>query len=280
MTYELPNGYLSASALNLLLTCPKQYEFRYVDRLSTPPSLAMITGTSLHRTFQDYYQTAMESAQRYTSIQAKDLAATMLEDTISTEECYLSREERTSATSVVQDLSVAYIEHVAKDIMPLAVEEEHVWTAKCGVPLLAYIDLRHQRQDGSQGIIDYKITSKRWTPDKICNSLQFNVYAMMTGLLNIDIHNLVKASATKRISAQKQIAGVTDITPSIRILNHTFDGSTNDHLEGLLESSARLITSGIFTPCAMDAWCCTPDVCGYWNLCRGKGQSRVIDMAA
>ncbi len=280
MQYDLPQGYLSASSLTTLLTCPRMFEFKYIDRIPTPPTGAMITGTALHRTFQNYYQTAMESAQRYTSLQAKDLAVAMLEDTITTEECYLSSEERTFAISIVQDLSMTYVEHVAKGIMPLAVEEEHVWTARCGVPLLAYIDLRHQLPDGSQGIADYKITGKRWTLDKVMNSLQFSLYDMMTGIRDLTVHNLVKASVSKRISAQKQIAGVTDITPSIRILHHCFDGSSNDHLESIIETSARLITSGIFTPCALDAWNCSPDFCGYWSLCRGKGQSKVIDMAA
>ncbi len=35
MTFTLPNDYLSASSLNCLLTCPRMYEFRYVDKLPT-----------------------------------------------------------------------------------------------------------------------------------------------------------------------------------------------------------------------------------------------------
>ncbi len=145
--------------------------------------------------------------------------------------------------------------------------------------MLAYIDLRHRLPDGSEGIIDYKVTSRKWTPDKLTNSLQFNLYALVTGLRNVEVHNLVKTAPAKRTTA-KSIDGVTDIAPNIRLLRHTYDGSSHDYLEDLIESCARLITSGIFTPCAMDAWNCNPEWCGYWSLCRGKGPSKVIDLAA
>ena len=179
----------------------------------------------------------------------------------------------------MRELAAAYAENVAPTITPLAVEEEHVWLSRCGVPLLAYIDLRHRLPDGSEGLIDYKITSRKWTPDKVENSLQFNLYSLVTGIANVEVHNLVKAAPTKRGTA-KPTDGVTDVAPNLRILRHAFDGSGNEHLEDIIESAARLITSGVFTPCAMDAWNCNPDWCGYWHLCRGKAQAVMIDLAA
>ncbi len=203
MQYELPNGYLSASSIGTLLTCPRMFELKYIQRILTPPSIAQVTGTTLHRTFEEYYRTAMTSAHRYTPNQVKDLAVTMLEDTISTDECYVTADEQSSAMDTVQDLAACYVEHVAGTIMPLAVEEQHVWLARCGVPMLAYIDLRHQLPDGGEGIIDYKVTTKRWTPDKLANSLQFNLYSLVTGLQRVEVHNLVKTAPAKR-SAVKQ----------------------------------------------------------------------------
>ncbi|MBP3729931.1 MAG: PD-(D/E)XK nuclease family protein [Mailhella sp.] len=280
MQYELPNGYLSASALNCLLTCPRQYEFRYIYRLPTPPTVSMLTGTALHRTFEEYYRTAMTSAQRYSVSQAKELAVTAFEDVTTSEECYLTAEERSSAVSIVQDLTATYIEAIAKDIVPLAMEEQCVSTARCGVPLLAYIDLRRQYPDGTEGIADYKITARKWTPDKLVNSLQFNLYSMMTGIGDIEIHNLVKASPAKRTVTAKQTDDTIDIAPNLRLLRHYFDGSQAEHLETLIESAARLITSGIFMPCSLDAWCCNATWCGYWNICRGKAQAKTFDLAA
>ena len=279
MTFTLPNDYLSASSLNCLLTCPRQYQFRYIERIPTPPTASMLTGTSLHRTFEAYYRGVIENADnRLTRDQMADLATATLEETLTTEEHYLKPEEQEEAGVTVRELSASYVESVAGTIVPLAVEEQHVWTARCGVPMLAYIDLRHQLPDGGEGIIDYKVTSRKWTPDKLTNSLQFSLYSMMTGIGDVEVHNLVKASA-KRTTA-KPIDGVTDIAPNLRILRHAFDGSGNDHLEDIIESSARLITAGIFPPCSPDAWNCSPDFCGYWHLCRGKAETKMFDLAA
>ncbi len=280
MTFTLPNDYLSASSLSCLLTCPRQFAFRYIDRIPVPPTASMLTGTALHRTFESYYRGVIANPDnRLTPDQMADLATVTLEETLTTEEHYLKPEEQEEAGVTVRELSTSYVKHVAGTIMPLAVEEQHVWTARCGVPMLAYIDLRHQLPDGSQGIVDYKITGKRWTPDKLTNSLQFNMYALVTGLQRVEVHNLLKAAPAKR-SAAKSIDGVTDIAPNLRILRHAFDGSGNDHLEDIIESSARLITAGVFTPCAMDSWNCNPEWCGYWHLCRGKTQATMIDLAA
>ena len=280
MQYELPNGHLSASALNTLLTCPRMYEFKYIDRIPTPPTASMLTGTALHKTFEEYYRTAMTSTQRYTADQIKELAATSFEDTITSEECYVTAEERSAAISTVKNLAATYVDLVAASITPLAVEEQHVHTARCGVPLLAYIDLRRQYSDGSEGIIDYKITTRKWTPDKLKNSLQFSLYAMMTGIGDIEVHNLLRAAPANRVASAKKSDDMIDIAPDLRILRYFFDGGINDHLDNLIESAARLITSGVFMPCALDAWNCTPEWCGYWHLCRGKAQSKTLDLAA
>ncbi len=281
MTYVLPNDYLSASSLNCLLTCPRMYQFRYIDKLPVPPTASMPTGTAVHRTLESYYRGVIENADnRLTANQMADLATVTLKETLTTEEHYLKAEEQEDAANTVRELAASYVENVAGTIKPLAVEEQHVWTAQCGVPMLAYIDLRHQLPDGSEGIIDYMVTTKRWTPDKLANSLQFSLYSLMTGIGDIQVHNLVKAAPPKRTSTAKPMDGVTDIAPNIRVLRHTFAGNANDYLEDLIASCAALITSGFFTPCAMDSWNCNPEWCGYWNLCRGKAQATLIDLAA
>ena len=92
--YELPSGYLSASSLNCLLTCPRMFEFRYIDRIPTPPTASMLTGTALHRTFETYYKGVIANPDnRLTASQMADLATSTLEDVLTSEEHYLKPEE-------------------------------------------------------------------------------------------------------------------------------------------------------------------------------------------
>ena len=281
MQYELPNGYLSASSLNCLLTCPRQYEFKYVQRIPVAPTASMLTGTALHKALEQFYRGVIANPDnRLTPAQMAELATATLGDVLTSEEHYPKPEEVEEAGVTVRDLASAYTEHVAPTIVPLAVEEEHVFVAKCGVPILSYIDLRRRCPDGCEVICDYKVTSRKWTLDKLENSLQMHLYSMVTGIGDFEVHNLVKATPAKRSSSAKPVDDVIDLAPNLRILRHYFDGSSNDFMEDLIERAAKLITSGVFMPCAMDAWCCNPDWCSYWNICRGKAQSKTIDLAA
>ncbi len=287
--YELPRGYLSASSLNMLLTCPKQFEFRYVQGLVIPPGAALVTGSAMHRTLETYYRDAMTSSQRLTGKQAAELAVASLDEVLGEGENTVSGEERETAIHDLTGLAEVYVDTVAKDIVPLAVEEEVRYTAACGVDILAYLDLRRELpsvnrlDDGvvGEGICDYKITGRKWTIDKLRNSLQFNLYSMATGIGDIEIHNMIKdVKVSKKLPAKPCADGVLDISSNLRLLHHVFDGSQADHLENLIESAARLITSGIFMPCSLDSWCCNETWCGYYSRCRGSEQCNVryVDM--
>ena len=274
--YELPRGYLSASSIGMLLNCPKQFEFRYVKGLVIPPGAALVTGSAMHRTLETYYKDAMTSSQRLTGKQAAELAVTSLDEVLEEGENTVTQDERENAIHDLTGLAETYVDAVAKNIEPLAVEQEVHYTAQCGVDILAYLDLRRKVGENGEGICDYKITGKKWTIDKLRNSLQFNLYSLATGIGDIEIHNMIKdVKANKKMPKKPPVDGVTDISTNLRLLRNQFDGSQADHLETLIESAARLITSGIFMPCSLDSWCCNETWCGYYGLCRGKGQCNV-----
>ncbi|MBU1127382.1 ATP-dependent helicase, partial [Patescibacteria group bacterium] len=48
--------YLSFSQLNLFLTCPLQYRFRYIQKVPTPPAAQAIFGQVIHKTLNDFYK--------------------------------------------------------------------------------------------------------------------------------------------------------------------------------------------------------------------------------
>lgn len=288
MKYELPRGYLSASAIGTLMNCPRQYKYRYIDGLIIPPTAALVTGSVMHKVFEEYYHDAMVSPVRFTVDQAVEMACDTASDYIVQNEIKLTDSEINTMFDDVRPLTRTYIENVAQHIKPLGTEEEVRVTLTCGVDILAYLDLRHEIQYTDEqvktaaengevlekvGLCDYKITGKKWTPDRLKNSLQFNLYTYITDIHDVQIHNLVKVPY-KPVASRRQVEpGVQDYASNLRVLNHTFNGEDNAHIESLVESAARLITSGIFMPAPMDSWCCTPDWCGYWSLCRGRGRT-------
>ena len=293
MKYEIPRGYLSASSLGTFITCPKQYEFRYVKNLIIPPNAALVTGSVIHKVFETYYKDAMSSSQRLTAEQSAELASDIASDYLKENDIgTTSQEEVSDIQKLAPVITKTYVDKVARHISPIATEEELRVTMACGVDILGYLDLRHKLEHSEddvkvaeengielavEGIADYKITKKKWTIDKLKNSLQFNLYTTLTGIGDVQIHNMTKdipkPMARKPRASSSDDEGVTDLAGNLRVLHHRFTGDDADHLETMVETAARFITSGTFMPCALDVWNCNPEWCGYWNLCRGHSRT-------
>lgn len=275
MRYILPKGYLSASAISTLQNCPRQFEFRYVKGIVIPPNAALATGSCVHKTLETYYKDAISSRERLTPEQAGELSVTTLEEWTEDNENTMTSDEKEGAKRLLPGIVTDYVARVGRNISPTAVEQEVRFTTEDGVPLLGYIDLLHVLPGGEEcdnpsvGIGDYKVTSKKWAISELRNSLQFNLYAMMTGIGDVEIHNMMKTPPKSLARKPKDEDGVIDHSASLRVLRHHFDGSQAGHFTRLVEAAARLITSGVFMPCSPTSWCCTPQWCGYWKLCRG-----------
>src|SRR5512136_1904926 len=50
--FKLPVGYASNSQVEMYLRCPRQYEFRYVKKISRPPSVAATQGSGIHHALE------------------------------------------------------------------------------------------------------------------------------------------------------------------------------------------------------------------------------------
>lgn len=282
--FTLPKGYLSASAISTLLRCQKQYEFRYIHDIIAPPSVALLLGSATHATFEDYFEDYLATKVRKPSKNVADISVAKLEEEITKRDFKLTGSEFDSAVYEIRGLTTAYIDNVGVTIEPASVEDEFRYVTEHGIEILGYIDLKNHLGIGTPaeklGIIDYKITGKKWNKAKLENSLQFHLYTMSTGITDIEIHNLVKGSKSKTLPKKPPVDGVLDITSNIRVISHTFDDSEHDHFSELVLQCARQITSGIFLPCDPESWCCNESWCGYWHLCRGKNKtsSDIFDM--
>ena len=269
MKYEIPRGHLSASAIGTLLRCPRQYEFRYVKGVIIPPGKTLATGSIFHKTFEMYYEDAMASRERLTPPQTSELSMSVMDEWLQANDHTVTREDRRDIESLLRNLIPSYIELIGKKIVPLAVEKRYTYTARCGVEILMFLDLLHKLENGEIGIGDYKVTSKKWGLGNLANSLQFNIYAIGTGFLDIQIHNLIKSKG-KKLPSLHPSDGITDYATNLRVIRHTFNQLSVDHFEGLIKDIAKQISLGVFPPCAPDSWACTPEWCGYWQLCRGR----------
>lgn len=267
--YTLPRGYLSASAISTLQTCPKQYEFRYVHGIINPPTAALACGTVTHKTLETYYKDAMTSSVRLTPKQAAELSRDTFADWTLDNENVMSLEEKNEIDKILPDIVETYVDKIGQFTKPKVTEQEVRMTLACGVPMLGYIDLVADN-DGHDVIVDYKVKKRKMSKSDVENSLQFNFYALMTGIPDFEAHNMIKTEKKPQSRNPAEVDGVIDHASNLRCIKNRFDGHDAAHFEMLAETAARLITAGIFMPCAPDSWCCNDQWCGYWKLCRGK----------
>jgi hypothetical protein len=279
--FTLPKEYLSASQINMLQRCPKQYEFRYVEGLIVPPNAALLIGKGVHSGHETYFQMILDRQQPLLPLQVAEFAISEMEAEAEEKDIPFDGPEKDEVIQIVQNAVIPYITHVAPLVTPLAVEQELRYTSRCGVDLLGFMDLLRAENDyevkagqpAGARIVDYKVTAKKWAVNKLINDLQFNLYGLATGIRQIEIHNLVKTATKSKVNKQvaaDYTAPTQDVASNIRIIRNEFGTEENDHFEGIIEDAARQISSGIFPRCAPDAWCCNADWCGYWKMCRGK----------
>lgn len=110
---------------------------------------------------------------------------------------------------------------------------------------------------------------KKWTLPKLRDSLQFNIYSLLTGISDINIFNITKTEPGKSFRKSSTF-GIKDLASNLRVLHYDFHGENLKHFLNLIESSAKLISSGIFIPCDPESWCCNPEWCGYYDICRNS----------
>ena len=279
--YELPKGYLSASAIDTLLKCPKMYEFKYIENRTKPQNKMLAMGSITHAAFETYYNDVLEhkNEERLTGKQMVELT---MDDVMPTwfeeKETDIKPEEKEEIEEVVPNIVENYVDCVGSTITPLGVEQEIDFTMECQVPMKAYLDLVRVVDDG-KGLVDYKISGRAWQMSRLQNSLQFMLYTYLTGISDVQIQNIVKPSSGKKVVMNRQYAdkdkgstGTYQFTAgsSLHILGHTFENNQKEYLEDLVQRCAELITTGIFIPTQPGNWWCSSIWCDFWHLCRGK----------
>jgi len=273
--YTLPRGYLSASQVGSYLRCGRQYFFRYIQGVTTPPNVAMMTGTACHQGFETYFQDCIDTGKPsiLPGKNVAEMAISNIEQEVEEKNLPLVGEEKDRVVKEIEIAVVSYIDHVAPTVTPITVEQEIRFELAEGIEILAYIDLVRKNEEGKAVVCDYKITGKKWSLGQLTNNLQFLLYSIGMGVEDLEIHNMRKIIVPAHATKDKATGWASpshDVTNNIRILRHTFNQeSEKTHIINLTKSVASSISKGIFMPCPPDAWNCNPKWCGYWDLCRG-----------
>jgi len=277
----LPKSYLSPSQVSTYLRCSKQYEYRYIYKMRTPPGALAAQGTACHRgaevthhnivdnneplpteevvsAYSDAYDKA---AERITSWKAEGV-------------------DKGAAKDVGVQLVTLYNLNFAPNVKPMVDAngvrgiEEKVEVDVNGVPMLGFIDLIDENDQSGfsleeaalvkdhgmvvpaelrTSVVDFKTKAKKATRGELDGSLQFTYYSYAKKIPRIRMDMFLRHKQPKIFQAT-----------SLR--------TEGDYqwLFAVVEGVARAISAGVFPPCDPTSWCCSAKWCGYWKDCRGK----------
>lgn len=251
----LPRGYLSKSAIEMYLRCPKQFEFHYILGLSSPPGVAMVEGSShgealnlnnLH--FIDHGENLEEEVvvEKFCdefSDRSKEIPAV---------EWAKADEDKDSVIKRGKLLLPTYFKNFGDKIKPIAVERK-IEVDMGGVPVLGFIDVELENS-----VEDYKVVSRCYSQGDADSDLQLTIYS--------------KASKKKKVGFV--CLTKTKIPQAVHI---SAERTKGDYAaaDALVASVSDAIKKGAF-PMAnpKETFPCSKKFCGFWHLCRGKHLGR------
>ncbi len=256
---------MHSSHLSCLMKCPKQYEFRYVDGLIIPPSMALVIGSSTHVSVEhNLKHKARTGGDMLPEDVVTDIARDAVREQIAAEDLWLNDDDaergRSAIVSEIEEttisLSKLHRSDCAPHITPVSVEGVErkfvIEVEPLQFDLAGKIDVQTD-----VGPRDTKTAAAKPNIGDLESKEQFTMYALALHVLEgykfpmvVGVDALVKTK-----------------TPRAHSFETTRDMTHVDAMLATLEIYGRLIKSGVFPP-NTTGWWCSRKWCGYANLCK------------
>ena len=265
--------HLSNTSISMYLRCPRQYYWRYEEHRKTPPAGAMIQGRVGHLAVEHNYRQKIDTTKDLPVDEVTDYFAETFDDEIKKEEPIYD-EGQTAPT--LKDEGVLLVkEHrlkLAPTIMPATVEEKvNLDFGKDDVAfsLMAIFDL----VDQDRNIRDNKFISRTPTADDLAKDTQLSTYSLAYRMQQRRDHG----DQAQPETGLKIDAVVKNKTPKALTLT---TGRTREALRlhlNTIGQVAKGIKAEVF-PMNVGTFWCSKKMCGYWDICCGKGIPMTLDM--
>lgn len=264
---QLPTDHLSPTQIDMYFRCPAQYEFRYVLGIKSPPGVALVDGTSHHKTLHNNNKFKIKTGK---DRPVKYLVQKFCDD-FSTEAKTIPRSEwklaETTKDKIINRgklIQTQYHKHFAPNLVPKFCEHEVKY--KIGeVTVLGYIDVGGTYLH-TVGVFDYKTSARLKSDAELKSSVALSHYGWEAVSLfkGIDWYKYpvhVGYVILKKTGDSKPMFQSTPLTPQrIRWYRQQ------------VLSVANSISLGSFPVRSGAGWECCEKYCGYWSKCRGKTQ--------
>jgi len=248
---KLPDGgYMSYSRLSMYLSCPKKFEYRYVKKMIAPTSVNLAEGSAVHSAVEfDNIIKIYHGRQGVLEeiIEAYEYAWNRKKQEVSKSEWVKSEETPDIVFTRDMALLKAYVGGSSNNIVPSIDPEFKLEVIISGVPFLMFIDCIENER-----IIDYKTVSRKKSKWEIDNDIQLTLYSMAIGISRVAFCQFLKVKVP-----------YVHIEESFR--------TTKDYAktEDIVRDVVDAICKGSFPRSnPSESFPCSPQYCGYWDICK------------
>lgn len=246
------------STLSTLSRCGMQAYYRYVEKRRSPPGVAALAGTAVHKAVEHNLKTKLETGSLAAIEDVRERAADAARAGFDAE-ILLTPEEQQQGHALIGStidravrLADLHATKAAPLIEPTHIEQVFRLETNGPIALEGTVDVL----EANRGVMrDTKTTGKSYAQDAAANSVQKDFYALMAQQHGFKLHSF-KLDVLVGSGKKYQYQQVESPTP----IDH-------EPLLRRIDSAVRVFESGAFMPADPTDWCCNPKWCGYWKIC-------------
>ena len=250
--------YMSPSQLDMYCRCPKQWAFRYIDKLIMPPDIGLSKGSSVHEAAK------INGSQKIVShadLPVKDVVDAAVQDFHSREgDIELNADEKSlgkdtvlgNAADSVAGFTTLYAAEVSPAYQPTVVEQKfRIETS--GVALAGIVDMIDDRKS----VVDFKTAGRKKNQGEADCSMQLTAYAAA--------HRSITGEQEEDLRFEVLVENKGGHKSQRLVTTRTADDFTA--LAARMNAISAAIQAGSFTPALPGSWWCSKRFCGYADRC-------------
>lgn len=264
---------VSFSQIGMFQRCPEQWRRRYIEKVVIPPAVAMVKGTSVHKTAETNFTQKLLTGTDVSKADMVDVAVDTLRTTVKNEGVLLSPDEQARGKSAVMDdaeksvvvMSSLFADDVAPKYQPAAVEVEQTIDVGDGDELTGRVDMITD----TKHVVELKTASKRMSDGEIDNMFQLTFYA---GLYRVQTGEYPAGLNVERIvdkaKPETQSLTTTRGDDDVAAMLHVV-GAAIKNINVAKKAGAFMYAYG-----QTGAWWCSNRFCGYWSTCQAVPKNK------